>query len=176
MTKKLIIAALTGAALCVPVPAMADEIAAWALVDDSGSVLNVVVCTAAVCGDTDSAVSKSLPTGQHYVLQAQKDDTGNVAGWFQNTTYDTPTNTFTLPGFATLVGGSKLSDVVVPEIKCLDQDYSITWTQRPGAKFDNSGSCVLASDVVKLIEPAAVTTVKATSLKKKPVKRKKAKR
>lgn len=121
--KKLSIA-LALALAFVPTPAHAEEeVGGWALVDDSGQVLNIVVCTPSVCGDSSSEVSKSLPAGQRFVLQTQKQDSGNVAGW-REATYNAETNVFSLPGNGTLVGGSRLEDVFFPKPE-LDEPLTI---------------------------------------------------
>lgn len=66
----------------IPATAQAEENAAWVKVDASGVAIGgAIVCTASVCGDSNSLYSKmTLGTNERYVLQAPASKEGNVAG------------------------------------------------------------------------------------------------
>jgi hypothetical protein len=97
--KKLLTAILL---LSVITPmAHAEEVGGWVIVDADGKqVSGVMVCTASVCGDPNSAVSKDLvKPGQRFVQQTLASPTGNVAGIPANETTKitvSPTNVFTV--------------------------------------------------------------------------------
>jgi len=83
--------------------AYAEDVGGWVIVDSGGKVVSgVMVCTASVCGDPNSAVSKDLlKEGQTFVLQTKSDTNGNVAGIGANNPntqvkVDVATNTFTV--------------------------------------------------------------------------------
>jgi hypothetical protein len=78
--KKTIILSLLIA--LIPTTAYAEENAAWVKVDASGVAIGgAIVCTASVCGDSNSLYSKmTLGTNERYVLQAPATPDGNVAG------------------------------------------------------------------------------------------------
>ena len=94
--------AVTLIALAISIStAHAEEVGGWVIVDADGKqVSGVMVCTASVCGDPNSAVSKDLvKPGQRFVQQTLASPTGNVAGIpaSENTKITvSPTNVFTV--------------------------------------------------------------------------------
>lgn len=63
-------------------PAYANDEGAWVKVDANGKAIGqAIVCTPAVCGDSESLYSKlTLQPGERYVLQSKADSNGNVTG------------------------------------------------------------------------------------------------
>ncbi len=99
--------AVTLVALAISIStAHAEEVGGWVIVDADGKqVSGVMVCTASVCGNPDSAVSKDLvKPGQRFVQQTLASPTGNVAGIppSENTQITvSPTNVFTVQTITT---------------------------------------------------------------------------
>lgn len=78
----------------------------WAMLDENNNVVNVIVCTVEVCGG-------GTWDGRKVVLQTRQMPGGNVAG-YNGGTYNDSTNTFTVNGGYTLVGGSDVGDLIPP--------------------------------------------------------------
>ena len=78
----------------------------WAMLDENNNVVNVIVCTVEVCGG-------GTWDGRRVVLQTRQMPGGNVAG-YNGGTYNDATNTFTVNGGYTLVGGSEVGDLTPP--------------------------------------------------------------
>ena len=78
----------------------------WAMLDENNNVVNVIVCTVEVCGG-------GTWDGRRVVLQTRQMPGGNVAG-YNGGTYNDSTNTFTVNGGYTLVGGSDVGDLIPP--------------------------------------------------------------
>lgn len=78
----------------------------WAMLDENNNVVNVIVCTVEVCGG-------GTWDGRRVVLQTRQVEGGNVAG-YNGGTYNDATNTFTVGGGYTLVGGSEVGDLIPP--------------------------------------------------------------
>lgn len=76
------------------------------MLDENNNVVNVIVCTVEVCGG-------GTWDGRRVVLQTRQMSGGNVAG-YNGGTYNDSTNTFTVNGGYTLVGGSEVGDLIPP--------------------------------------------------------------
>ena len=76
------------------------------MLDENNNVVNVIVCTIDVCGG-------GTWDGRRVVLQTRQMPGGNVAG-YNGATYNEATNTFTVNGGYTLVGGSDVGDLIPP--------------------------------------------------------------
>jgi len=102
--KKIILVLLLS---LVSSPSFAEEVvdnsgweaeSGWAIVDDSGVVQNIVVCTNSVCGENgqwNGVMPSDTPwAGMKIVRQLPARSDGNTVGYWG--TYDEPSETFTI--------------------------------------------------------------------------------
>lgn len=75
----------------------------WSILDDNNRVVSVIVCTYEVCGS-------GTFDGKRVAVQTRQSPDGNVAG-YNGATYDQATNTYTIDGVGTLVGGAEVTEV-----------------------------------------------------------------
>lgn len=81
------------------------DLGAWAVVDETGNVINIEVCSEAVCG-TNGEWQGKVPYCEtcKYVYQLPAESSGNVAG-YKDVPYDSANNSFTLKDNKTIKNG-----------------------------------------------------------------------
>lgn len=133
----------------------------WSILDDNNRVVSVIVCTYEVCGS-------GTFDGKRVAVQTRQSPSGNVAG-YNGATYDQATNTYTIDGVGTLVGGAEVTEVsYYPTTTATYPPFVETTVE----ETTTTTIAIVASAVFGIERTTPVVSTKSIVSKRKPVAKK----
>ena len=135
----------------------------YAVIDDDNHVYGVIVCSNWCTGQRMTDSYMGCPAGCRLVVQTRQMEGGNVAG-YNGGTYNEASNTFSVGGGFTLVGGSDVADLIPPS--------TTTTVHPPLGEVETPTTVEQTTTTVALVATARAGVERTVSTKTVTTKRK----